>query len=549
MRELLHRTEGWAAGLYLAPLASRQGENELGQTLELVEVGGDDRLIADYFRSECLSPLPSSVLRFLRRTSVLGRMCGPLCNAVLRSKSSVLELEAIEAANVFLVPLDHHRGWWRYHRLFRDLLQRELEEQEHDLVPTLNRRAAEWYEAHGDPESALLHAHAAGDSDRAARILSSIALEAHHSGRVAAVEGWLELFDDERLDRRPAVAIHGCNIHAARGRAEAAQRWLQAAQRGVASRRKGVASVRPWVAVMRAAMCADGPGRMQIDADSAVAKLPEDDAWRPAALLVQGAAAVLLGDSDRGDSILAEAVEKATQLGSTETWVVGLGERSLLAAARDDQHEAEDLALEAHRLVEDGELGSYPTSALALVASARSQLRHGQWDRARQQLTVAARLTPGLTHALPWLSLQVRLELGHAYTTLRDREAAHRVLEEAQAIVSVRPALGVLGEGIARLEQEIAAMPEASNGGSGLTPAELRVLPMLSTHLSFREIGERLYVSRNTIKTQAISVYRKLGVSSRSDAVARAGDLGLVNAPAPTATEPELNDAAGSVAV
>src|SRR4029079_1810240 len=139
---------------------------------------------------------------------------------------------------------------------------------------------------------------------------------------------------------------------------------------------------------------------------------------------------------------------------------------------------------------------------------------------------VAAR---SLTHAIAWRSVQVRRELGHAHVTLRDRSGARALLGEAKEILALRPALGVLAEQLAELEREIDAMPEATDGGSaGLTPAELRLLPLLSTHLSFREIGERLFVSRNTIKTQAISVYRKLGVSSRSDAIARAAELGLV---------------------
>ncbi|HEY7018284.1 MAG TPA: LuxR C-terminal-related transcriptional regulator, partial [Gaiellaceae bacterium] len=119
--------------------------------------------------------------------------------------------------------------------------------------------------------------------------------------------------------------------------------------------------------------------------------------------------------------------------------------------------------------------------------------------------------------------------LGHAYVTLRDRNAARRRLAEARELLTVRPALGVLGDQVSGLEAEIDAMPQAAPGGSGLTPAELRLLPLLATHLSFREIGERLFVSRNTIKTQAISVYRKLGVSSRSTAIMRARELGLVD--------------------
>ena len=548
---LLRRTEGWAAGLHLAALASQEVCEELDGPLDLTNITGDQRYIADYFRSEYLSQLGPDILRFLRRTSVLEKMCAPLCNAMLGSKRSARELEAIEESNLFLVRLDQHRGWHRYHHLFRDLLQRELEEHEPDLVPVLNRRAAQWYEAHEDPESALFHAHAAGDIDDAARILSSIALEVHNSGRVAAVEGWLDLFDHEgRLDRHPAVAIQGSSIHAARGRAEEADRWLHAAERGVALRRRGVTAVRPKIAVMRSALCADGPVRMQADAESAIAKLAKDDVWLPSALLVHGAAAALLGDTDRADSILAEAVERAARIGSTETRAVAVGERSLIAAARDDLRTADALAEEARRVVEVGELGTYPTSALALAAAARSRLRHGQWDQARHLLTASMRLTPHLNHALPWLAVQARIELAEAYVTLRDREAAQHVLEEARGILATRPALGVLGDGVERLEQEIAAMPKAHDGvSSGLTRAELRLLPWLSTHLSFKEIGERLHVSRNTIKTQAISVYRKLGVSSRSEAVTIAEDLGLIEAADAQDGRLELAEPIGSVAL
>ena len=525
--DLLRRTEGWPAGLRLASFGEASG--------------GD--LVADYLRSECLSSLDPRVLRFLQRTSILEQMCAPLCNAVLGARGSAAELEEIDRANLFLVQLDHQRGWYRYHHLFRELLQRQLEESEPDLVPVLHRRAAAWHEAHVAPEPALFHAHAAGDIDEAARILSSIAQQVHDSGRAAVVEGWLDLFDvDERLDRHPAVAVQGSSILAARGHAEEADRWLHAAERGVASRRRGVAAIRPRIAVMRAALCADGPAQMLADARAALSKLVADDPWRPAALLVRGTAEVLLGDVERADAALSEAADRAATTGSTETRAVALGERAMLAAARDDGRTADALAEEAQRVIEEGELGEYPTSALALAASARSRLRHGQWDHARRLLTAATRVTPHLTHALPWLAVQARIEVADAFVTLRDRGAARQMLEEAVGILVVRPDLGVLGAALGALEVEISAMPDVRNAGSsGLTRAELRLLPLLSTHLSFREIGERLHVSRNTIKTQAISVYRKLGVSSRSEAVAVAEDLGLVEA-----LEVEVGEAVGA---
>jgi LuxR family maltose regulon positive regulatory protein len=530
MVDLLQRTEGWAAGIYLTALAARDCRESVDFPAGEMHVAGDDRYLADYIEAECMTGLAPELHEFLRRTSVLGKMCGPLCDALLERSDSAVALAAIERLNLFVVPLDRHREWYRFHCLFRELLRRKLADEEPDLVRVLNARAAEWFEAQGDPESALGHAHAAGDSDRAARILSSIALRVHTSGRAATLESWLDPFDDdERLEHYPAVAITGCRTHAVRGRPEEAERWLEAAERGAASRRKGVASVRPCIAVMRSAMCSSGPAQMQADAVAARSKLSRGATWRASALLVEGAAAILLGNDAKADSILAESALEADRVGSNETRVIALGERSLLAGARGDYREAEALAVEACDLMEDTELKDYSTSALALAASARAMLRHGLWEKARHQLTLAENLMPTLTHALPWLAVQVRLEVGYACVTMRDRKGAQRMLEEARGILGVKPKLGALSAGVDALADEIDEMPTDGPGGnSALTAAELRLLPLLSTHLSFREIGERLFVSRNTIKTQAISVYRKLGVSSRSEAIARASELGLV---------------------
>lgn len=525
--ELLERTEGWAAGIYLAALAARDRPS-IGPD-GASHIGGDDRYLADYIEGECMSEVSPDLLEFLRRSSVLDEMSGPLCDAVLERTGSAAALAELERLNLFVVPLDRHRDWYRYHSLFRDLQRRKLVDEEPDLVSVLNARAAEWFEAKGVPESALGYAHAAGDRDRAARILSAIALEVHTSGRAATLESWLRPFDDEQLEQYPAVAIHGCRTHAFRGRQEEAERWLGAAERGVASRAKGVASVRPWIAVMRAAMCSNGPAQMRTDAVEARSKLRRGASWRPSALLVEGVAAILLGNEAKADSILAEAAVAAERLGSNETRVIALGERSVLAGAKGDHRNAEELAAAACEVMEDTELKHYSASALALAASARAMLRHGNWEKARHQLTLVEKLLPRLTDALPWLAVQVRIEIGYAYVTIRDRRSAERMLEESRSILSVKPKLGALATGLDAFAAEVDEMPaEGPTRNSALTAAELRLLPLLSTHLSFREIGERLFVSRNTIKTQAISVYRKLGVSSRSEAIARASDLGLV---------------------
>jgi LuxR family transcriptional regulator, maltose regulon positive regulatory protein len=528
--ELVERCEGWAAGIRLSALAAREHADGFEHGLP----GGDDRFLAEYFRSEFLSPLTDELRTFLRRTSVLERLTAPVCDAVLKQEDSGRVLASLERRHLLVAPLDRHGEAYRCHPLLRDLLSRELGETEPALVATLHRRAADWFEAHGDPESALAHAEGCGDVDRMARIVAAIALPTYYRGRIAEVEGWLERFDDEtQLERYPAVAVLGGWMHALGGRPAETERWLAAAERGVALETvPDDVSIVPAISMLRAALCRDGVEQMCTDIESALAGLPPSSQWRPTAMLLLGCTLVLRGQDALADAILAAAEESAERLNATDTLIVAVSERSLLASARGEHALSETYALRARALAEEYQLDGYTTIALERAASARASLRSSHWDEARISLASAHALTPRLTEALPWLAVQTRLELARAYVTLRDAEAARGVLSEVLEILRRRPELGVLPEQASELQLEVEAMWAADErNGTGLTRAELRLLPLLATHLSFREIGARLYVSRNTVKTQAISVYRKLGVSSRSDAIDHAIRLGLVAPP------------------
>jgi LuxR family maltose regulon positive regulatory protein len=148
---------------------------------------------------------------------------------------------------------------------------------------------------------------------------------------------------------------------------------------------------------------------------------------------------------------------------------------------------------------------------------------------AREHLAGAARLRPLLTQAIPWLAVQTLLELGRAYLALDDLVGVRAVLRQARDVLRLRPDLGTLPAQVeelwSRLDMAGTVLPGAS---SSLTTAELRLLPLLATHLTLAEIGQRLYVSKHTVKTQALSIYRKLGASSRSQAVQRLQDIGLL---------------------
>ncbi len=528
---LIERTEGWAGALYLAVLAlkrpgvsGRRPADDGGPTL------GDDRYLADYFHSEYLAALSPERLRFLRRTSVLEKMSGALCDAVLGASDSFDELEALNHSNLFLVPIDEDGIWYRYHHLFRELLRRELFETEPELAKELGGRAADWFEQHGDAESALEHALDVGDMDRAARIFAEIALPTYCGGRAATVELWLARFDPEAVALNPTVAVQAARVHALRGAAEEAERWLELAERSESDDPE----VSAQVAVMRASFCRDGVGTMLSDAGSAVASLPETSDWRSLALLVYAVAHTLLGDNERANELFGDAITQARRVGFSETQVIATGERMLISEESHDLAGSDQQAGELTRLLAGGLLDASAPTAVAFAAAARSQLRHGNWDNARAMLNHALKLTPFLTDAVPWLAVQTRLELARTFIALRDIRLARALLAEIDQIFDCRPDLGVLAEQTEELRRALDALPALDRGkGSNLTAAEMRLMPFLPTHLSFREIGDRLHLSRNTIKTQAISVYRKLGVSTRGDAIEEAVRLGLVSETGP----------------
>jgi LuxR family transcriptional regulator, maltose regulon positive regulatory protein len=170
-------------------------------------------------------------------------------------------------------------------------------------------------------------------------------------------------------------------------------------------------------------------------------------------------------------------------------------------------------------------LADDPSSAIAFAASARSALRHSNWPRAHDDLERARRLVSG--SAPCWLAVQLRVELADLYLALGDADEAEALLLEVDARPE-RANLGLLTRAARSVRQRLAERKGHEARPAMLTGAELRLLPFLSTHLSFPEIADRLFVSRNTVKAQAISVYRKLGVSSRSDAIGRAVELGLM---------------------
>jgi LuxR family transcriptional regulator, maltose regulon positive regulatory protein len=528
--ELLRRTEGWPVALYLAALSIKTRPAGQGAG---VGFGGRDRFLVDYLQSVLLSRLSPTEVRFLTRTAVLERLSGPLCDAVLRTTGSAAVLASLERSNLLVVPLDRQRAWYRYHQLFRELLRGQLERDEPELVSQLTRRAAQWCGDHGLAEAAIDYAMAAGDADLVARGVEQVAISVYRSGRLATVQRWFDWFDDRGLIQHyPAVAVIGAWVQALGGHAAAAERWAAAAERGSyqGTLPDGSASIDGWRALLRAKLCRHGVTQMRADAELALALIPVGSLWRGPAQLLLAISLLLAGDRGLADGDLAEAIEVAEDAGATVAVTVGLAEQAFLAIGRQDWREAEILVEQARSVVGTAHLEDCTTSVMVYAASARMAIHRGEVGQAEQDLARAQQLRPQLTHALPYYAVQARLELVRAYLALTDVAGARTVLREVDDLLLWRPDLGILPEQANQLRSQLEHIHTDLNGAAPLTTAELRLLPLLPTHHSFREIGQRLHLSQHTVKTQAMSIYRKLGVSSRSQAIQQARTLGLLAA-------------------
>jgi LuxR family maltose regulon positive regulatory protein len=523
---LVERTEGWPVGLYLAALAVNVG----GDPVEVATTfTGDDRFMGDYLRAEFLDRVSRADAAFLTRSSILERMCGPLCDVTVGSKRSAQVLDRLERSNLLLIPLDRRGEWYRYHHLFRELLHAELVRREPETLAELHARAASWYELDGQPEAAVTHAQRSGDDDRVARLVLQLANPVWASGRVDTVLRWMEWFAANGLiERHPAIALHGALIYALVGRPGDAERWATAAERTTFDGRLPDGNTMAGsLAYLRALLCREGPEQMRTDAMDALAGLGPTSPYRATMLYAQGLAALLEGDPAEADLLFSRAIEEASSAGVIPFVTLVLAERGIVATERDDWPVARRLAAEALATMRAHDLDDYWTSALVYAWAARVAARQGDVAQARELALRAARLRPLLTHALPVVSVQALLELARAYISLGDHGGAQASLSQIGDVLRYRPQLGDLARQADEVRSQLATSSGEMLGLSALTTAELRLVPLLPTHLSLVEIGQRLYISRHTVKTHAISVYRKLGVSTRSEAIERLQQLGL----------------------
>jgi len=519
------RTEGWPVGLYLAAMIERQDHGR-AQT-----IAGDDRYVADYLYLETLVRQPKAIQRFLRRTAVLDQLSGPLCEAVLGSSAAAIQLRRIEAHGLFLTPLDRRRQWYRYHGLFREFLLGELRRTEPDIIMTLHQRAADWYEANGAPALAVEHLLPTTDRDRTVRLVTTLGRQTYQAGQVSTLRRWYRAIGDVNIERYPPLAVHACLASVITGDTPGAVRW--AAVVDAASfdpvPADGTACFDSSRAMLRALMCAAGPEQMTADASFAVAQEPAWSPDRDTALWLLAEAYLLTGRLEEARGLFADASAAAVMMNNSDNTVICEARLAWLAMDRGEWAEAAGRLGMALATIEEGRMDDFVFALPAFAGAARLSVHRGDLNQAHRQLTQAMRARPSATHLLPYHAVRLRLQLAKVYLGLADLGTVHQLLREIDDILAHRPALGTLVDEVKDFRGVLASSAVSKPSGTlPLTPAELRLLPYLQTHLTADKIAERLYVSSHTVKTQVKAVYRKLGVSSRNDAVQRATAIGLL---------------------
>jgi LuxR family maltose regulon positive regulatory protein len=425
---LVQRTEGWAAGLQMAALALKTGSGEEQAAAFVAAFTGTHRYVLDYLLEEVLQRQSPAMQLFLLQTSVLERLYAPLCDALVDDGvvGAQQALAYLEAENLFIVPLDEQRSWFRYHQLFADLLQLRLRQQMPDKIPVLHQRASRWHEVAGEMGPAVDHALAAGDVERALALVGAAAESTLMRGEAMTLLHWVESLPATEVRARPYLALYYAWALLLAGRpADDVLLWLEAAE----AREGGQDATRPIRAYLALLQ-----GRVldaRDDAERALAELPAQDRFlRQLASLVLGMTAPY-DEGSVATHFLEDAVRSGREVDNLVVTVLGVCARGEFALRQGDLLQAQSHFAQALRLAGDGlgdltPLASEPLIGLAQVAMERNEL-----NAAETYLAQAMGLEPTWNKMalLDALITQARLQ-----RTLGDVEGAHEQLAAAAAL-------------------------------------------------------------------------------------------------------------------
>ena len=521
---LVGKTEGWPAGLYLAALSL---EHAADRHAFVRRFGGSNRHVVDFLVTEVLQAHDPAAQALMLRTSVLERLSGPLCDAVLEQEGSAAMLDALSRSNLFLVPLDDEGGWYRFHHLFARLLRVELERREPGLVPALHRRASCWHRDHGTAGEAIQHAIAAEAYAEAAGLIQGSWISYANTCRYDTVLAWLRRLPAGVLDGNVQLLLVQAWVLSLSARREEAALAIAAVERlgdlGGGPLPDGFSSGEASLTMLRACFPWGDVGA-QLDNGRRAAELEgPGSSWRPLACWAVGTGLYFRGEPEEADRWFAESAALAP---ASAQWLAGeasLAYRSWIAGERGRLDEQRVLAETAAGFVREHGTGKVIGPApLALGVSLAARGRPGEALPLIERGVAFSR-----TFGQPIQLANALLGQAPVLRALGEHQRAADAIAEARSVLGSCPDPGILAGRLAALDRAPQIRPVRS-GDQELTQQELRVLKLLHGDLSQRDIGRELYVSHSTVHSHVRAIYRKLAVSSRAGALDRGRQLGLL---------------------
>lgn len=523
---LSRRTEGWPAAVHLAGLSLRDAED----VAEFVgRFAGDDRNIADFLIGEALGRVSEADREFLLRTSVLDQMTGPLCEEVAGVRDGAAILDRMDRSGLFLIPLDNQCRWYRYHHLFGDWLRHELRKTDPAMIPTLHLTASRWYAETGSLEPAVDHAVNAGDHLLTAQLIDRY-LRDWTNVNWSLVWRWFRVLPDDAISAYPMTAVARFNVALSLGDFASSSQWLEAAEAALDAVPAALVPTLETTLAFHRAFGALVAGGDVDDARTALSAIADQERSRDSIIFAQASAAAGMAAFWATGPLDAIPLLHEGALARKRRSVRDGGTTALLALAYaevGDWEAAQETATDALALPGLSEWVGYPDRMFAHYALGKILLAGGARDEA------ASSISTGLGMAREWVEpifvAYGCLALAECRTDYAEKRA---LVREARSLIDGPGGRGRIIDLVAAAERKLALRrPHQETAGTvhvdPLTDRELEVVRLLRSDLSLREIANELYVSHNTIKSYTKSIYRKLGVTSRSAALDAADDLDL----------------------
>ncbi|MGB0113750.1 MAG: LuxR C-terminal-related transcriptional regulator [Ilumatobacteraceae bacterium] len=530
LEDAVSRFEGWPAGLRLAGKVMFANADLSGLLANDI---ADATHITDYLRSEWTSSVDPNHVAFLRDTACLERFTADMCDEVLGRTGSGELLRRLEREAQLVLPLDVRGDWFRMHQLLADRLETELRSSEPDRWREVHRAASVWWEAHGDIDRAIAHASRVGDVDRCETLVNSHGPLRLPIGAHDMVRRWLDLLPEERVRASPTLCALAVGAATHRGDGRTALQWVQHLGR-IVGLDDAAADSDDQMVWLAAAMRATHESRSTASQILAARRAREglaDGMWREVAGWALGGHLFMIGD-ERAAEVWADAALSAEFIGAPLLAGNCLSCASVAHELMGDRERARDAGTRAQALVRGAHATLLPPAAISVAVSSLIEVRAGRSDVASTEFAIARRHLDSYRDMGPWYNVLARLALVQTAVLLDDWSGARVLLSEAERIGAIPGDASGVERHITALRTQVEAVPHALAHASGtLTPAERRILQYLPTNLTLSEIADELFVARNTVKTHAAGIYRKLGTRSRSETVVLARQAGMLDDP------------------